>query len=225
MIYRCLIVDDETPAHGVLKSHINMMQNLEIIGSAYNGKEALDFLVNNKPDIIFLDIEMPKLRGIELIECVSYKPAIILVTAYSNFGFEAYQQDVIDYVLKPVSYARFLKSVNKAINYLSRKKTAKKHIEIEFKYEGILKIINTEDLIYIQSIGNYIKLYFETEKSILIQQTMKYIESLLPKYYFVRIHKSYIVKKCSITNVAKSKIILKNKISLPVGRKYSILLE
>jgi two-component system LytT family response regulator len=224
MIYKCLIVDDETPAHKVIASHIHMTKNFEISGSAYNGKEALDFLTANKVDIVFLDIEMPKLSGVELIECMPYKPAVILVSAYNNFGFEAYQNDVIDYLLKPVSYPRFLKAVNKAIKYLAYEQIAE-YTEIELRHEGVLRKINTEDLVYIQSIGNYIKLFFEKEKPLLIQQTMKYIESLLPPSYFVRVHKSYIVKRNCISSVSKTEISLKDKIRLPLGRKYSVLLE
>src|SRR5436853_7133690 len=225
MIYKCLIVDDETPAHEVISSHIRLTRHLTVCGSAYNGKEALDFLSSAKPDIIFLDLEMPKLRGMELIQCIDYKPAIIITTAYSNFGFEAYQNDVIDYLLKPVSYSRFLKAVNKAVKFLTHEQYADTHLEIEFRYEGSLKKINTDDLVYIQSIGNYIKLFLEKEKPILIQQTMKYIESLLPKSQFVRIHKSYMVKKSIITNISKATVTVKNKIELPLGRKYSVLLE
>ena len=225
MKYKCLIVDDEAPAHKVIASHIKQTESLEISGSAFDGKEALFFLQKNKVDIIFLDIEMPKLSGLDLLECLPNKVEIILTTAYNTFGFEAYQKDVVDYLLKPVSYPRFLKAVNKAINIITPTEVLQNYPEIEFKYEGILKKIDSKNLMYIEAIGNYVKLFFEKEKPIIIQQTMKYFESLLPAIFFVRVHKSYIVKKTSIADVSKTEVKLTDKSILPLGRKYSILLK
>jgi len=225
MRYTCLIVDDESPAHQVILSHASQLKNLEIIASAYNGKEALDIIRKYKVDILFLDVEMPQLNGMELIECLPYKPAIILISAYSNFGFEAFQNDVIDYLLKPVSFPCFLKAINKAIKQISQEYQPANLVDLEAKHEGKIKRINIEKLLYFQSKGNYVKLIFEDEKSILIQQSLKYIESILPKIHFVRIHKSYIVKKSNIGSVSKTAVLLKNQNSLPLGRKYSVLLD
>jgi DNA-binding LytR/AlgR family response regulator len=191
----------------------------------YNGQEALTFLQNNHVDIVFLDVEMPRLSGLEMLDCISNKPIIILTTAYSDFGFEAYQKDVLDYLLKPVSYPRFLKAVNKAISLLSHHHQKPENAEIEVKYEGVLKKIKTNNLLYIESIGNYIRLHFLKEKPIIILQTLKYFELQLNENNFVRIHKSFLVNKSSIVSSSKSDVTLVNKRSLPIGRKYSILLE
>lgn len=226
--YKCLIVDDEVPAHKVLHSHISKLENLEIIGDAYDGQEALDFLTKHKVDIVFLDIEMPRLTGLELLQCLPQPTLVILTTAYSNFGFEAYQNDVVDYLLKPVSYPRFLKAINKVIAILESKtitETELNYPEIEVKHEGILRTIDTEKIIYIEAVGNYIKLHLQKEKPILITQTMKYILSVLPSKLFIRIHKSYIVKRSAITEIKKTELTLSNSIVLPVGRRYSVLLE
>lgn len=231
MTYRCLIVDDEAPAHKVLQSHINKTDLLEIAGDVYDGKEAIDFMQSNKVDLLFLDIDMPKLSGLELLQCMPYHVPVILTTAYSNFGFEAYQHDVVDYLLKPISYPRFLKSINKAIKLMGadskpEKKEEEPHYpEIELKYDGILKTIDTKRILFIEAVGNYIKIHLEDEKPMLVTQTMKYIGSLLPRDYFTRIHKSYIVKREAITEIKKTEITLSNKMVLPVGRKYSVLLE
>ncbi len=225
MKIKCLIVDDEAPAHKVLASHINQTNDLELAGNMYNGLEALAFLQNNQIDIVFLDVEMPRLSGLELLDCLTNKPIIILTTAYSNFGFEAYQKDVLDYLLKPVSYARFLKAVNKASNILSNQVPKAGNAEIEVKHEGILKKINPDQLLYIESIGNYIRLHFRSEKPIIILQTLKYFESQLHENNFIRIHKSYLVNKSYIASSSISEVILENKVVLPLGRKYSILLE
>lgn len=226
MKLKCLIIDDEAPAHKVLHAHIAKTELLEIAGDVYDGKEALDFLSKTKVDLIFLDIEMPKLTGLELLQCLPYPVSVILTTAYSNFGFEAYQSDVVDYLLKPISYPRFLKAINKVTGRLQVIKTEDvKFPEVELKHEGVLKIINTKQIIYIEAVGNYIKIHLENEKPLLVTQTMKYISSLLPTYYFTRIHKSYLVKREAIAEYRKTEVTLLNKIVLPVGRKYSVLLE
>lgn len=226
MKYTCLVVDDEAPAHKVLHSHISKSDFLEIVGDCYDGKEALDFLTKNKVDVVFLDIEMPRLTGLELLQCLPYPTIVILTTAYSNFGFEAYQNDVVDYMLKPISYPRFLKALNKVQALLVPKIIQTKDpVEIELKLDGIMKQIKLDDILYIEAVGNYIKIHFKHEKAILVTQTMKYICSLLPSTSFTRIHKSYIVHRSEIKEIKKTVLTLSNSISLPIGRKYSVLLE
>lgn len=226
MKYKCLIVDDEAPAHKVLHSHVKKSEVLEIIGDCFDGKEALDFLTKNKVDVVFLDIEMPRLTGLELLQCLPYPTIVILTTAYSNFGFEAYQSDVVDYMLKPISYPRFLKALNKVQSLLGPKIIeTKEPIEIELKLEGIMKQIKIDDILYIEAVGNYIKIHFKNDKSILVTQTMKYISSLLPSSAFTRIHKSFIVQRAEIAEIKKTVLTLSNSVSLPIGRKFSVLLE
>ena len=226
MKYTCLIVDDEAPAHKVLHAHNSKTENLEIVGDCYDGMEALDFLSKNKVDVIFLDIEMPRLTGLELLQCLPYPTIVILTTAYSNFGFEAYQNDVVDYMLKPISYPRFLKAINKVQNILGNKiDVTKEIVEIELKHDGVMKHIRVDNILYIEAVGNYIKVHLKNERPILVTQTMKYITSLLPATTFTRIHKSYIVQRSEITEIKKTMLTLSNSISLPIGRKYSVLLE
>jgi len=227
MKYKCLIVDDEAPAHLVLQAHIARTEQLEIIGDVYDGQEALEFMRANKVDILFLDIEMPKLTGLELLECLPYPTAVILTTAYSNFGFEAYQSGVVDYLLKPISFPRFLKAINKVVDLPAprKEKEAAQFPDIEVKHEGIIKTISTQDILYIEAVGNYIRLHMTTGKPLLLTQTMKYIASELPPQQFIRIHKSFIVKKEAITETKKTELTLSNQTVLPVGRKYSVLLE
>ncbi|MCZ8284488.1 MAG: LytTR family DNA-binding domain-containing protein, partial [Bacteroidia bacterium] len=152
----------------------------------------------------------------------------ILTTAYINYGFEAYQHDVVDYLLKPISYPRFLKSINKAIKFIGTDRDKEEEPEfpdIELKYDGLLKVINTKRILFIEAVGNYIKIHLDHEKPLLVTQTMKYIMSLLPPRYFTRVHKSYIVKREAIIEIKKTEITLSNKVVLPIGRKYSVLLE
>jgi two-component system LytT family response regulator len=226
MKYKCLIVDDEAPAHKVLQSHIKKSEVLEIVGDCFDGKEALDFLTKNKVDVVFLDIEMPRLTGLELLQCLPYPTIVILTTAYSNFGFEAYQSDVVDYMLKPISYPRFLKALNKVQSLLGPKIIqTNEPVEIELKLEGIMKQIKIDDILYIEAVGNYIKIHFKQDKAILVTQTMKYISSLLPSSSFTRVHKSFIVQRAEIREIKKTVLTLSNSVSLPIGRKFSVLLE
>jgi two-component system LytT family response regulator len=225
MAYKCLIIDDEAPAHKVLHTHIAKIEQLEIAGDVYDGKEAIDFMLKTKVDLLFLDIEMPKLTGLELLQCLPYPTPVILTTAYSNFGFEAYQHDVVDYLLKPISFPRFLKSINKAMKMMGSTNEEIKFPDIELKHDGVQKLINTKNIVFIEAVGNYIKIHFEHDKPLLVTQTMKYISSLLPTQHFTRIHKSYIVKREAVNEIRKTEIILSNKMVLPVGRKYSVLLE
>ncbi len=224
--FKCLIVDDEVPAHKVLHSHISKTDTLEVIGDAYDGKEALDFMSKHKVDIVFLDIEMPRLTGLELLQCLPYHVSVILTTAYSNFGFEAYESGVVDYLLKPIAYPRFLKAINKiAMTTEPQPLVEIPYPSLELKHEGILKTIATEHMLYIESIGNYIRIHFENAKPMLFTQTMKYMTSVLPSEYFTRVHKSYIVKRSRITKIRKTEVELNGNITIPVGRKYSVLLE
>lgn len=226
--YKCLIVDDEVPAHKVLHSHISKLENIEIIGDAYDGQDALEFLSVHKVDIVFLDIEMPRLTGLELLQCLPQPTIVILTTAYSNFGFEAYQNDVVDYLLKPIPYPRFLKAINKAMALLAPKKmieTETLYPKIEIKHEGLQKVIDSEQILYIEAVGNYVKIHFQKEKPILVTQTLKFILSLLPTKLFVRVHKSFIVNRSSIRETKKTELTLSNSVVLPVGRRYSVLLE
>lgn len=227
MKLKCLIIDDEAPAHKVLHAHIAKTDLLEIAGDVYDGKEAIDFLSKTKVDLIFLDIEMPKLTGLELLQCLPYHVPVVLTTAYSNFGFEAYQNDVVDYLLKPISFPRFLKAINKVSNLVTPKKVEASITfpDIELKHEGILKVINTKTILYIEAVGNYIKIHLENEKPLLVTQTMKFVSSLLPPELFTRIHKSFIVKREAIADIKKTEITLTNTVVLPIGRKYSVLLE
>jgi two-component system LytT family response regulator len=227
MKLKCLIIDDEAPAHKVLHAHIAKTDLLEVAGDVYDGKEALEFLRRNQVDLVFMDIEMPRLTGLELLQCLPYHVPVVLTTAYSNFGFEAYQNDVVDYLLKPISFPRFLKAINKVNNLMAPAKAAppKPFPDIELKHEGVQKVIDTRQILYIEAVGNYIKIHLEQDKPLLVTQTMKYISSLLPPEHFTRIHKSFLVKREAITEIRKTEIILSDKKQLPIGRKYSVLLE
>jgi two-component system LytT family response regulator len=225
--YKCLIVDDEKPAHLVIKSHISHCEDLEFVASAYNGKEALNLLINNEFDFVFLDIEMPLINGIELLQTLPKRPATIITTAYSNFAFEAYQQDAVDYLLKPISFPRFLKAIEKA-KYFWKSNQEQKNIKnsILLRIDGEAKEVKLEQIVYFQSIGNYVKVVFNgNQKSVVVYDTLKNIVDMTPSERFIQTHKSYIANIDYIQSVDKETLLLKGDIPIPLGRKYELMVQ
>jgi len=224
--YSCLIVDDEKPAHEVLKAHMSQVDNLRYKASAFNGKEALLMLQSQDFDIVFLDIEMPLINGIELLQSLNPKPAVIITTAFQEFAFEAWQSDAVDYLQKPISYAKFLKAVTKAKNYCSVKDRQFVKKSFAFRINGVMLSANSEDIIYISSLGNYLKIFTTTHKNpLLVYESLTNIQQQLSKDTFIQIHRSYIVNKVFISKIDKETLRLKNGEQLAIGRKYQILLE
>lgn len=227
--YKCLIVDDEKPAHQVLLSHIKQCDDLECIGNAYSGKEALTFLQNNEIDILFLDINMPLVSGLELLEMLPVKPSTIVTTAYSDFALESYQNDAIDYLLKPISFSKFLKAVEKAkIFCKDRKENKKKSVPLSvlIKEDGFDYYINMNDIIYVESAGNYIKIFTKSRrKSYFVYGSLSGFKTELIGDNFVQVHRSFIINKECIKERFMSKVVLINEDEVPIGRKYQILLD
>lgn len=227
--YKCLIIDDEKPAHQVLLSHIKQCEDLECIGHAYSGKEALTFLQTNEVDILFLDINMPLISGLELLEMLPVKPTTIVTTAYSDFALESYQNDAIDYLLKPISFSKFLKAVEKAkIFCKERKDSIKKSLphSVLVKEDGFDYFIDMNDIIYIESAGNYIKIFTNSRrKSYFIYGSLVGFKTELTGEEFLQIHRSFIINKKHIKERFMSKLVLINGDEVPIGRKYQILLD
>jgi two-component system, LytTR family, response regulator len=226
-VYKCLIVDDEKPAHLVLKSHISHCDDLEYCASAYNGKEAIKMLLENEYDVVFLDIDMPLINGIEVMQTLSKRPATIITTAYNQFAFEAYQQDAVDYLLKPISLPRFLKSIEKAKYYWHSNslKTPEK-TTITLRIDGENKEIKLENITHFESIGNYVKVHFkEKMKAVVVYETLKNILENTPADVFIQTHKSYIVNTNFIENIEKECLLLRGGINVPLGRKYELLVN
>lgn len=230
LTYRCLIIDDETPAHKALVSHIAKCDNLEHSGSAFNGMEALKLLNENKYDIIFLDINMPVISGVELMEMQPNRPLTIVTTAYSDFALSAYQNDAIDYLLKPISFEKFAKAIEKAKTYYSgvslKKEDNSKGKTLSYRANGQLKEILLDDIIYIESLGNYMKLFSsKTNLPIIIYGSLSSITNELDAGIFVQVHRSYVINCNKIKSFVSKTLIMNNGEILPVGRKYQILLD
>ncbi|MGS4345159.1 LytR/AlgR family response regulator transcription factor [Myroides odoratus] len=226
--YKCLIVDDEKPAHQVLMSHINQCEDLECAGNAYSGKEALVFLQRNEVDILLLDINMPLISGLEFLDMLAVKPITIITTAYSDFALESYEKDAVDYLLKPISFGKFLKAIEKAKIFCKNRKDATEEVRdnvLRIKEDGMEVLIDVDDVLFIESAGNYIKIFVEhRSKSYFVYGSLISIKTELPDH-FIQVHRSFIVNRRQIVKKELGKITLQANIEIPVGRKYQILIE
>lgn len=217
---KCIIVDDEPAAHYVLANYIKQNPQLELVFQAYNGIEAMDYLRENKVDLMFLDINMPEISGMELLKIIPNHPKTILTTAYSEFALESYDYGVIDYLLKPIYFPRFLKAVERffAIEIIKAEPEEAVFNFISVKIDGYLTDIELDQLLYAQSFGNYVKLH-TVKKTYLASITTSELEKCLPEKNFIRIHKSYIVAIDKIDDSDKDFVFIKKE-KLPIGITY-----
>lgn len=226
MKIQCLIVDDEPPARELLASYIEKMDDLEIRGQCSNALEAFAFLQKNPVNILFLDIQMPKMNGLELIKSLQERPRIILTTAYREFAVEGFELDVLDYLVKPISFERFLKSIAKYHQYNTLKlpaagedhDSAFEKAYMYFKVNKDLVKIFLNEIIYIESIKDYVKIVTKN-RSIITYQRIGFMEEKLPENRFVRIHKSYIISVDKIVSYNNEEVNVQT-VSLPIGRNY-----
>ncbi len=217
---KCIIVDDEPAAHYVLANYIKQNPQLELVFQGYNGIEAMDYLRENKVDLMFLDINMPEISGMELLKIIPNHPKTILTTAYSEFALESYDYGVIDYLLKPIYFPRFLKAIDRFFS-TENVKTKEEEVvvnKVSVKVDGYFIDIELDQLLYAQSFGNYVKLH-TTKRTYLASITTTELEKCLPEKNFIRIHKSYIVALDKIDATEKDFVIIKNE-KLPVGITY-----
>ncbi len=222
-VLRCLIVDDEPGAHYVLEAHIEKVQALQIVGHCYNAMETANFLHREKVDVVFLDINMPELSGLDLLKTLNNNhPRIILTTAYSEFALESYEYDVVDYILKPISFPRFLKAVNKILQQ-EAPVSAPPEEPLVLKTGSTQTTVDPRDIYYVQSMGNYVKVYLEN-KCLVVNATTAEMEKLLPGASFVRIHKSYIIATDKVEEWGPRHVIILDE-SLPVGQTFKINLN
>ncbi|MET0946545.1 MAG: response regulator transcription factor [Flavobacterium sp.] len=217
---KCIIVDDEPAAHYVLANYIKQNPQLELVFQGYNGIEAMDYLRENHVDLMFLDINMPEISGMELLKIIPTHPKTILTTAYSEFALESYDYGVIDYLLKPIYFPRFLKAVDR---FFSTENAKAKEEEvtvnsISVKVDGYFMDIELDQLLFAQSFGNYVKLH-TIKRTYLASITTSELEKCLPEKSFMRIHKSYIVALDKIDVTEKDFVIIKNE-KLPIGITY-----
>lgn len=216
---RCLLVDDEHLALEILELYCSKIDYLDVVGSCKNADEAAFFLQHNKVDLLLLDIQMPRLNGMEWYKNLSSKPLVIFCTAFQHFAVESYEVNAIDYLLKPFSLERFNKAIEKTKEIIE-KKTNQETIEQSIFVRSDRKEIRVkiDDILFIQSMSNYY-VVTTTEKKIIGYGSISTLESTLQAFNFIRIHRSYLVAKNKIGTIATNSIIV-STYELPIGRNY-----
>ena len=223
MISYC-IIDDEPIAHRIIEGYCAELPHLRKIGNAYNALEASEMVTQQKVDLIFLDLNMPKMTGFEWLKTLAKPTKIIVTTAHKEHALEGYELDITDYLLKPFSFARFLKAVNKvgqrektsSEEFLKSNTIANSHFFI--KGDKTYHQIDTSELLFIEAYGNYTKVFL-IEEMILSHSKISTLEKLLPKSDFLRVHKSFLVAKDKIKRIQGNRIYLQDH-KIPIGQTY-----
>lgn len=223
----CLIVDDNEVARMAMKQLVSQVQLLNLVGECSSAIEAFNYLKTENIQLLFLDIEMPGLTGIELTKQLgANKPLIIFTTANKEYAIEAFELNVVDYLLKPVTLPRFLQAVSRAREVMESNKQEVKFEEKEFvfvKDNGILKKLNVDEILYLEAMGDYVKVH-TAQKFHVLHSTLKSIEEKLPTNRFIRVHRSYIVALGKIDFIQEGVISI-GKASIPVAETYKATLN
>ncbi|WP_321375232.1 response regulator transcription factor [uncultured Draconibacterium sp.] len=225
---KCLIIDDEPLARDLMRSHIEKLDNFEICAECGDAMKALQELHNYKIDLMFMDIQMPQITGIEFLKTLKNPPKVIITTAYREYALEGFELDVVDFLLKPITFERFLKSVNKYYQSVQEDVPAARQVmpsngnsDDAFIYvkenKKVLKV-HLNDILYVEGLSEYVQIY-TTDKKIITKTSMTNMAEKLPENSFMRIHKSFIVSLSKIEAFTSSSIEVPGK-ELPIGRSY-----
>ena len=226
MKVHCLLIDDEPPALRVLASHISNINGLEIVGQCRNAIEALDVLHQKVVDVIFLDIKMPKILGTEFLKNLSHPPKVIFVTAYPDYAVEGYELDAVDYLVKPVSFERFVRAIAKLKRMLGQESVSQNNdynpnpeAFVYLKVDKHMQKVLINEIVYIESWKDYIKLFHCNGKTLLVKQSISAIENLLSEHMFLRVHRSYLVSVNKISGYSALSVQVQST-EIPIGRLY-----
>lgn len=229
MKMNCLIVDDEPLAIKVLETHIDNIPSLHITGSCSNAFAAMDILKNNNIDLMFLDIHMPKLMGHEFLRTLRNPPKVIFTTAYKEYALDAFELDAIDYLLKPITLERLMKALNKIYNMPVTELREENNVIgnegfVYFRADRKMIKVAYSNIIYIESMKDYIKIVRMNDKPLLVKQSISSLEDILPANLFLRIHRSYIVAINKIAAFTNHDVEIGGQ-EIPIGRLYAHQLE
>lgn len=220
---KCIIVEDETLAQQVILSHLEKTGRFELVAVCNNALEAKEVLNTKEVDLIFLDIQLPGMTGLNFLRTLPNPPLVVLTTAYSEYALESYEFNVIDYLLKPISFERFCKTVNKIADgklFMQpvKEKGASSADHIFIKSNSKFFKVNFSEILYIEGMKDYLKIH-TPEYNLVTHQTMNEMEQLLPSKQFMRVHKSYIIALAQIKSIYGNSVEV-NKITIPIGLNY-----
>lgn len=217
---KCLLVDDEIPAIEILEKYASMIEQLEVVGTCNNALKAFDVLKEQEVDLIFMDINMPVISGIEFIKALKNPPTIILTTAYREYAIESYEMDVLDYLLKPFGFNRFLKAVDKYRSRNEGRTAENSPIEeyVFFKVNRTNHKVLFDDILYLESLKDYTQIHTKTNK-LTVRGNLRTCMKKLPKDKFIRVHRSFTVAISQITSYNQTELIV-NETKLPLGMAY-----
>jgi DNA-binding LytR/AlgR family response regulator len=220
-MYTCVIIDDEPLAINVLKSYVDKSDILNLVSTFTSPLKSISFFEKNDVDIVFIDIQMPKLTGLELIKKMQHKPKFVITSAYREYALDGFELDVLDFLVKPISYERFLKAISKLVNLntnvTQKDEPAPRFIFIREK-KRMTKVL-LDEIIFLESQKDYIKIL--TEKAEFITRgTISYFEEWLPKTEFIRVHRSFIISISKINHYTEEDIELHSSVKIPLGDQY-----
>ncbi|WP_159521121.1 LytR/AlgR family response regulator transcription factor [Sunxiuqinia indica] len=226
LVYNCLVVDDEPIAIRVIKNHLSEFKNLKLAGECNNAIEAMEFLSKQRVDLIFLDIQMPQITGIEFLKNLNPAPKVIFTTAYRNYAIEAFELDVIDYLLKPISLVRFSKAINRFYQRVNANTAGPSAAEkgnqapdhLFLKIDKKLHKIMHHEIFYLESFGDYVIVHSEKGK-LTTKERISHLEEQLPASQFLRVHRGYIISIAKITALLPGLVEL-GEFKIPIGRSY-----
>ncbi len=221
--FRCMIVDDEPLARNVLEGYVSYLPNLELVASCKNSGEAIAVLQESKVDLIFCDIKMPGLNGLQFLKSLHHPPKMIITTAYREYAVEGFDLGVADYLLKPIPLERFVLAVNRALDIQNRNNNTDKNTQHEFMFfktgtssERVL----LESIDHITAYGNYCKIHVsDSSRYLAVNHKISELENMLKSKEFVRVHKSYIVNRLRISKLTSTSVLV-NSLAIPVGESY-----
>ncbi|MEI6946873.1 response regulator transcription factor [Paraflavisolibacter sp. H34] len=226
MQIKCIAIDDEPLALEVLKQYIARIPVLQLVHTFNDPIAGSEFLRHHPVDLLFLDINMPDINGLELVRLLPVKPMVIFTTAHKEFALEGFELDALDYLLKPFEFERFAKAVNKAVEYYQYKKSEKPeaagHLFVRSEYQ--LVKIELEEIEYIESVEDYLKIHRSGQKPVMTLMTLKAMLQKLPQDRFVRIHRSYVVPLARIRSIVNRKVRL-SSVELPLSDSYAAVIK
>ncbi len=230
-MYKCIIIDDEPIAIRVIRNHLSAFTNFEIVNECSNALEAMPILSKERIDLLFCDIQMPQITGVEFVRSLAHPPKVIFTTAYRDYAVDAFELQVVDYLLKPISFERFTKAINNFMEQDSAKTSQQNISETGSKQRDFIFLkadkkhhkVNLCDILYFESLGDYV-IVFTSDKKIVTKERISNLAKHLPENNFIQIHRSYIVSISKIESVGAGFVEI-NKKKLPVGRNYKPLLN